>query len=391
MHKARLIAGVIFGLLFTVLIASATLSQLQSRGAPASAIALWPWNGTAYANLAVGEQAEGRGTDAQRAARRALRFDGLNPTAARVLAVEAVESNQLKLGLDWLAYSEAVSRRDAGTQLMMIELAVSRGDVSNALRHYDRALRTSEESYATLFPVLLGAAADPAIRHGVIALLQRQPYWRSAFLQRLITARPVDQATFEILRGARLQPNHPVERDLLAQAIRKFTDTGAVRKAQVLLGVRSDIIYNGGFDSVPAFAPIDWQLTDDIDMNASIETAPIGQRGNALFFAAHNGNGGLIASQMLALTPGTYAVAYAAGDLASEQGAKPIFTVACFPSQRTLMDHLVVHAGSNLRTQSFTVDGSCPVQRLAIRTTAELADVGAAPSWIDGLRLTRVP
>lgn len=390
MHKAGLIAGSVLGVLFTILVTAATVSQLQSRGAPATAVALWPWNGTAYANLAAREQAGGRGVDAQRAAQHALRLNALSPIAARVLALESVKRNQLKLGLDWLAYGEAVSRRDSETQLMMIELAVSRGDVSGALRHYDRALRVSEESYATLFPVLIGAAGDPAIRPGVIGLLQQQPYWRSAFLQRLISTGPVDQATFDILRGAQLQPNHPVERDLLAQAIRKFADTGAVRQAQALLGVRSDALYNGGFDTSPAFAPIDWQLTDDIDMNANIEAAPNG-RGNALFFAVHNGNGGTIASQMLALAPGTYALIYAAGDLASETAAKPVFTVTCMAGQRTLMNHVVVRAGSDLRTQSFTVDGTCPVQRLAIRTMAEIADIGAPPSWIDSLRLTKLP
>ena len=100
----------------------------------------------------------------------ALRQDPTAVRAAITLGLSAQLGGEINGARRLFAYAQALSRRELQTQLWAIEDAVSRDDITGALRQYDIALRTSRKAPDLLFPVLasanprkpvpIGAAAD---------------------------------------------------------------------------------------------------------------------------------------------------------------------------------------------------------------------------------------
>jgi tetratricopeptide (TPR) repeat protein len=81
-----------------------------------------------------------------------------------------------------LATGERLSRRDALTQLALIEAAVQTGRVDLALAHYDRALSIYPDMREVLFPVLAGALAVSDVRSGIANLARRRRPWMEPFI-----------------------------------------------------------------------------------------------------------------------------------------------------------------------------------------------------------------
>lgn len=118
-------------------------------------------------------------------ARASLRAAPLSPAMIRIIAADPAEAARSS-GLMHLA--ERVSRRDALTQLSLIETAVQEGRIDLALTHYDRALSIYPDLGPILFPVLGGAIDGEDIRHGVAAVARQRRPWINNFLQYAIRA-----------------------------------------------------------------------------------------------------------------------------------------------------------------------------------------------------------
>lgn len=309
-----------------------------------------------------------------------------NPIAARTLGVIAAMGRDERTALRALAYSEAMSRRDLRTQLLLIEARVQQNDAAGALRHYDRALRTTR-SVPILLSTMIAASNNAEIRDQVIRLLKRRPPWRSAFLVQLIDEQTPPDTVLPILRSLDLNPDDPGERQVLAKAVGKLVGQNRVADARTLLPRSPTTVRNGNFEAENMFPPFDWTLTDDANLNGVIEGGPAG-RGNVLFLDARNGRAGAITYQLLTLSPGRYQMTLEFGDITGDASTRPRVLVTCGTSDTPALMTWVLPIGATGGRRSvgkpFIVSAACANQTLTVTLPAPLGGNAPRP-WIDDI------
>jgi hypothetical protein len=92
-----------------------------------------------------------------------------------------------------MASADAVSRRDAFSQLWMIEQKSSAGDVKGAVAHYNALFSVHPAMQGTFLPVLVSAVAYPEVRAAVRPYLNPETNWSAPFLDMASQRAEVDQ------------------------------------------------------------------------------------------------------------------------------------------------------------------------------------------------------
>lgn len=115
--------------------------------------------------------------------RTGLSYAPLTRRALRALAVEAAGRNDTQGAERAMSLSDAVSRRDAPTQLWLIERAVGREDVPGALVHYHRVMAVHPEMEQVLLPILANAISAPEVRNALAPYVARQTPWAIDMLE----------------------------------------------------------------------------------------------------------------------------------------------------------------------------------------------------------------
>ena len=358
-----------------------SLAIAARKGDPARAVKLAPNNALVLAALARSELTSNPAAAAD-AAKRALLRDATSASAAGVLGIARAQAGDDRQARALLAYSQAMSRRDLPTQLWAIETAVQRGDIQEALRHYDIALRVGSSMPTVLFPVLVSAADDPAIRVPLVRMLRSGVPWGSSFLDYL-SATTTNVVSASQLVSDLYAAGGKVPRNPGNVLIQRLMETNDVERAWFLYtranpGARKIGVRNGGFEAVvEAPTLFDWQLEDRGDARADILP---GERGGELHVEARSGSGGGVARQRLVLSPATYTLMFKAR---AEDGATlgdSVFELFCMPSrQRIAQTRLVAAPTQERRGVQFAVPRGCPSQSLEVTLYA-----GAAETTIDG-------
>src|SRR6218665_4028830 len=179
--------GALLGLWLAVAV---TVSQIYADSNPELVARIWPGArapAVLAARLGVSEAKAADRAKARALAVTALERSPSEVSASRTLGILEALENRDSAAQRLFDYSEKLTRRDVTTQLWMIEERARQNDVPGALRHYDRALRTSPDRWQTLIPVLVKAASDPAIEGELAPLLQKRPPWRDQFLAEFVT------------------------------------------------------------------------------------------------------------------------------------------------------------------------------------------------------------
>ena len=314
---------------------ASTTSYVNRAVAPERAYRLAPWDGRVTAALALKlSGAEGGAVDlpqAQRLARKALQQD---PTAiGAVIALGLVDERRghSTAAARLFNYSDTLSRRDLPTQLWKIETAVSHGDVAGALRHYDIALRTSRVAPDLLFPVLVSAVADPAIRAGLVRTLRRKPVWGPLFIEYAAANGPAPHVTsllFQDLRRSGVVIA-PVAGTVLIDTL---ASRGAFEDAWTYYRTMhpdSDRRHSRDprFSAELAMPTVfDWRIADDSGINGSIQRT---DNGGLVDFSAPPGVGGAVVQQRQLLLPGSYRLSGRAAGLAALGNDSPYWVVTC--------------------------------------------------------------
>lgn len=377
-------------LVVAVPVTQVTLSLLQTAGRPDMAVKLWPYNSLALARLAgdaaiPGQSAASIGR-ARANARRALMLEPGNVIAARAIGIIAGLNGDGPGMARALTYSETLSRRDRPTQLGLIEMSVQKQDIAGALRHYNRALRTSK-SVPFLLSIMIAASSDPEILSGVVKLLRDRPTWRYAFLVQMVDEQTAPDIVLGYLRALRLNPADAFERQILSRAVGKLVGQDRVADVTALLPRTPGLIRNGGFENENMFPPLDWALVDDANLNGVIEAAPTGP-GQVLYAEAHNGRGGKVAEEVTSLSQGKYRITFTAGDVTS--GALPKITLNCGNDDSRVLASLTPPVtGPSKKTvvsQIFSVGPNCRVQRVKVLMQGAIEGDTQRP-WIDNLAI----
>lgn len=320
--------------------------------------------------LVLGSLAQQQLTDdvvaAQESARRALRRDPTSAIAASTLSIAFAKQGDTARSTAMLAYAEQLSRRDLTTQLFAIEAAVQRGDILNALRHYDIALRVGKSMPPLLFPVLDSASVDTAIRAPLARMLARGTPWQSSFLDYL-SANTKDIGAAARLVDAIYVAGGSVPYGPMSVLIQRLLEAGDVPSAWRLYRYKNPkaqraSLRNGDFSAAPDLPTLfDWRLEDDGDARAEILRS---NRGGELRIEARAGAGGTVASQRLVLSPGRYALAFTvrAGENASF-GAS-VFEITCVPSRQRIGLVRIDGAAKGQQILRFVVPSDCLSQSL---------------------------
>lgn len=139
--------------------------------------------------------------------RTALTNAPLSRALLRIIAGQASLAGDTASADKAINLSNAISRRDALTQLWLIERSVQANDMNEAVRHYNAALSVHPELGQALYPILAKAIAFPEVRAAIAPYLERQARWSASFLEAaLAQAQPNDIALLilpvgDVVRG----------------------------------------------------------------------------------------------------------------------------------------------------------------------------------------------
>ncbi|WP_198355452.1 hypothetical protein [Sphingomonas sp. MA1305] len=374
-----------------------TLSSVFDTSAPDVALRAYPFSATAMAAKAAVAIRPGMDApeieNARAYAIHALALDPTNIIAVRSLGLLAALRNDTATAARLQRYALYISRRDLPTTLWAIEDAVARGDIAAALRGYDAALLTSDRAEPLLLPVLVDAASDPQIRTPLMKMLTTRPLWWPEFARRTFTAGGDPTTIVATWRALRIDPqaSDPNTRALASQGLVRLVALGAYRQAWALSGGGGDLLRNGQFEAPPAAPPFGWQLLDEIDLSGVIQPGGTTASGYALFPSASNGRSGEVASQLVVLPAGRYALA--------------LRTAGAFPDGSAVIARCHGAGGQVLSTAPLPAHGGrvaldfivppshCGGQMIAIRAVSAEDSAGdggdTGRPWIDDVVLTR--
>lgn len=396
---ARPLTVIALGLLAGWLILATTIDRVFAKGAPRVALFWNPHSADANVRLSDGLLQDGSlDVDSSRIARHAetsWRRQPINPGAARLLAVVAAQGGDATRGQALAMYAESMSRRDVPTQMWLIESNVEHGQVAAALLHYDRALKASNEVRGVLFPILTAAADAPDIWRPLAGILATRPQWWRPFVEQFIPRSGSPQALYAIARRTGIDRGPTADAALLQATEKRLVELGAYAAAFDLYdrahgsprGTRPRL-RNGNFEQPGGWDPFEWNLLDDPDLSAIRQPSPQPKGGSALFLTATNGRGGDLATQLVMLRPGAYAIAATVGSVGGDPVAYPHIVVRCAAGARELLDARfpVSGEGGARWMGSFVVPEGCSPQRILIRATSALEPTSTTP-WIDDLAI----
>ncbi len=302
---------------------------------------------------------------AVRLAKRALLQDPTAVPAVTTLGLVAQLRGQEGTARRLFAYAQSLSRRDFQTQLWSIEDAVRRGDIAQALRHYDIALRTTRSAPDLLFPVLTSAIVDAAVRNSLARTLATRPTWADGFLGYLI-ANGKDWRAIADLTGRMRLMNASVPADVEAATINGLVSSGLFADAW-----RRYVVLRPGakrrYSRDPQFrlqntspSSFDWVAVNDGSVTTSIE-------GGIVDFSAPATVGGSVIRQVQMAPPGDYLLNGHASGIDQQLSARPYWTLTCQDGREV---GRVVMPSSGSAGGSFSgklrVPANCPVQTLTL-------------------------
>lgn len=329
----------------------------------------------------------------------ALRSSPINVQAVRSLGLAAAFENNEFASTRAFGYALELSRRDVPTQMWFIERAVERDDIDGALRHYDQAMTTSIASRQTLVPILVQATTTPAIADRLIPMLRRKPNWWGDFTHQLIGTTPDPASLYKFALGLRLRSTDTEHPDFLPRIVQRLVTAGENDKAfglyYVEKGTQDATVRNGGFEQGDALPPIDWQYADEPDLAGLKQDRPDG-KGTAMFVVAQTGRGGVVAQQLLRLSPGRYRIEMTIGDIPDHSATeRPRITVQCEGMDQRALATIGLPSAP-MEGRRFAADlalpaGTCQVQRLSIVAMGALTQTGDVAPWIDDISIAVTP
>lgn len=360
-----------------------TFAYAVAKSDPERAYAIAPGDGRIAGalaqQLAVAETGAADRARANRLAREGLAAEPLSVKALTALALNTQIDGKTDEARRLFAHSDALSRRELGTRLWLIEDAVGRNDVKGALRHYDIALRTEKNAPDLLFPVLAQAITDAGISGALADVLQSKPAWGENFTTYLATSGEVPTASAILLRNLshRGVPVNATSQtgvvNLLFRAgkfdeswnyyhsFRANADRRQSRDPNFALELEAPSI----FDWVP--------IMNEAGVSASIQHA--GANDGMFEFAAPSSTGGVVLQQVQLLPPGRYRLDGVSAKIEQPSATLPYWRISCFNSEelgRVGLPNSSENSGHFIGF--FDIPDNCRVQTLdlVIRPSSEI-------------------
>jgi hypothetical protein len=394
--KPPIIAVLAAASLALLLVVPATWAGVFRPRNPHLALSVAPFDGEAKAAAAMSMLSSGADpANLARAgdmARQALARSPLSVAGVRVLGLIADLRSDRRGAEKLLALSTRISRRDLPTRLWLIETAVSKNDISTALKHYDIALRTSTSARPLLFPVLLSASTDPAIAGPLAQYLRQDRPWTAEFVEELVEKGPDPAAAYQLTRG-RFDPKDEADRrrvQLLLYRLISAKRFGLALSLYASMQPRGigagQAVRDGGFQAGGDYPPFDWDLVDSADLGGGRAPRPNTSENMALWLRAASGRTGVVARQLLRLPPGSYRLAFMAGGVPEAVIERPAIAITCASNSRSLIDYRPVSSAASGATfvASVSVPPDCAWQWLTVSAKRDSEN----ETWVDDLSIT---
>ena len=381
----RVLLTAILGVIAAGLSFALTASTLARRANPEMAARMMPINSLALAYQAerlLAEDPLHPKADVGKLARSALQLQALNPTALRVLGVVAAARGDERKGRALIFQAQHQSRRDAPAQFWLIEDAVQRGDIRTALVHYDIVLRNKPFSHKILFPILLNALGDPAIRLALRRYIRTDEIWAPQFASYAL-ANSKDLTSLVALTvesGGLKNPQIAQEQavGLIARLVAEYRFAAARRIYLMMPNATPARLINPGFDKADIemrYGAIGWQTRSQSDASSSVVEDDADRP--SLLLSANALTTTTIATKLLYLRPGKYHIGIILSKFEGGEGAAVGGQIRC-PAQtgdRTVWSQ---RASARMIQGDFMVPTGCDAQYLDIVVSG-----GSSASMLD--------
>ena len=313
-------------------------------------------------------------------ARAALRREPLNPPALFQLGLVA-EARRGGSGLGFFRLAEQISRRDPVNEVGLGRLAVASGDNAGAIARIDRAVSVAPALAAEIFPPLVPALADPAIRRAFVARAARP--WYPDLIAAAID-HGGDPAMVSAMLGAAGPEQPPAQiENLHFQVMSKAIAAGrfdAVRGivATMPAGPRAAVAHIGFAEATSdrRLLPLGWALVNDGPVSAHITG------GDSLTVTIAAEHSAVAAERWTLLAPGIYQVASTLAFDARAPRAGVEWEVLCASAAQPSLARRPLQSGGGVRRTDrwvLPVPAGCGAQIWRIKA---FGDSGPGPSVV---------
>lgn len=318
-----------------LLVTTFTASSVMAVYSPARALTLNPFNATVKAQMAsdlVYATGDASQTGAAaRLSREALDGNPMLPAAYRMIGLDnARHGKPVKPAIMAATY---LTRRDYVANLWLIEDAVKRGRMDQAMTDVDASLRTSRRGQALLFPILSKAIAEPEMKPQFVRLFRPAPDWLPSFLSYYIGTKQKAVPLAQVILSVRkdLPPSFgQLDRTLISMMVVQHDfDAARAYERQIAGAGRkagTAIVHHGRFQEEGPYPPIDWHLIRESAYGSDIAKDA---KGNRLVVVSDEERPNLVARQLIQLTPGSYRFATRGRLVTSNDDASAVWQVAC--------------------------------------------------------------
>jgi hypothetical protein len=202
----------------------------------------------------------------------------LNASLLAFYGLREASIGQSALANALMASADAVSRRDAFSQLWMIEQKSASDDVKGTVAHYNALLSVYPAMQATFLPVLVSALAYPEVRVAIRPYLNPETRWSAPFLD--LASQSVEVGQYRDL----VQPlasglggdEYAVSN---ARIIYRMLQSGLAGDAWKLFSLVAPDVDVGAFRAFapgganldPKWQPLSWVLGQSDDISASVD------------------------------------------------------------------------------------------------------------------------
>lgn len=259
----------------------------------------------------------------------------VNPRALRLLATSLDQSATDSQRLALLNLSNRLSRREIGTQLLLIEKNAQTDAIGETLKHYDIALTTNRGAQERLFPILAAAIEDKAINREFANLMASKQPWIDAFIRFKLESDKDSNALADAGNAARVKPTGPAFDEMKQFLFERSLRTGNYAAARQFYAKYQ--VAEPGLMQTARFSPpqavrqgglMRWQLFELPYILPQI-VRPAASSPYQLLVEASSGARGTVASKLMLLSPGKQRIAINYGNVAFTPASTATWTLRC--------------------------------------------------------------
>jgi hypothetical protein len=322
-------------------------------------------------------------------ARAALASGPLNPAALYQLGAVS-EQSRPGTGLPFFELTERLSRREVPNELQLERRAAERGDLPGALSRVDHIVSVAPSLAGTVFPPMVPALADPAIRAAFTRYASRP--WFASLLTAAVDGGGDPDAIAAMTAAASGSLAPEVVDDIGARLMSRLLAGGdfdaARRQLARLSRARREGLSGIDFNPVtldPRLAPLSWSLASDA--TASAQSTPA----RALTVSVGAEKSAQVATRTTLLPAGQYELLQTLAYDAGTPPASLIWDVTCGGAAPAALWHQLIPFRGGARVTyraAITVPPECGAQVWRLQAVGGAGDVASSVT-LSGLRLGR--